>query len=967
MMIDQQQPVLASDASDMNIDTSVDNNSGMEPTAPVSSITEIAPAAESSSTPTSPPQSQSSPRRLLRRLSETSLRSHTTEIPFSHHSSRSNCLACQLKQERIKDLQNSNPYRLKRGLVGPPSLLSGGGALTSSALASSSMNALRPSQLPVWRHVGQATVSAGISTASNASKSDSELPVRRRLHQSHSNGSMADHPTITSRIDTGLVRSATGKLVLPPSSSLSGGSASSSARSSIVSLSGGQPSSPSSSSAPHNISPLTIGKSSRVSSVPGSPKQSHLKKVVSANGSSSSLPSSSKKSTPAVNGSEHATSVQRKKVTRFASPTPASGDSNTNNSATKASSSIPRAVVSVLKKPSKNSNSGNNDADEGNPDRIVLRGGSGGPAGTAGGNNDTERVEKEPGPMSVPSSPGSNGSTLVEGGSLSGRSRTASHETDGDGDADDEGGEDELDRRKAGLDAGRARTPIVKGIGAVSGRMDIVSDVEVDGRRVGGRKIPGVGKVLEEVEEEEEEEEDEGGVQKLKNLRKKLLTPVAEGEEEEEEEAENVVGGEEGELPVPEVSIVVSEATDDVEDVKVPNGEAEKQADGEETVEVQEEELKVENQDDDEKTINNSATVSDNNAANGTDEPTENSNSDEHLQLLDEFGNPIPTQTGQFSALDNADTASVISSTMDHDYDSDSHMSTFSSSTAPYANSRRHFRISPRRRKKVDMGDLTGLTTLITTRLSELVAAHTSLQTASSIGSAAPADDANGATPPGTPATPGTPLSVSRSAYISIAKEIVLLGRGINTAWRPVAKACNDRRLSERLLGSLSKCDTLASHMKVIVKIKSGGEDDRDKEGSVLTCAKNVVEAASTALKDLEAAQLRLFDEEANANANANANGTAVANGAPASVVGSPPSASGFSNMGRSSFIDYEERTSFERSSIEIEREPVAPVSIKRLSALEMGAEGALKAAIAAGVAATRTTSSGSGSSSGGN
>jgi hypothetical protein len=64
----------------------------------------------------------SSPRTsLTRRLSDGSLNRLPTspggssvEIPYSHHFTKSNCLACQLKQERVQSLQETNPYRLKR-------------------------------------------------------------------------------------------------------------------------------------------------------------------------------------------------------------------------------------------------------------------------------------------------------------------------------------------------------------------------------------------------------------------------------------------------------------------------------------------------------------------------------------------------------------------------------------------------------------------------------------------------------------------------------------------------------------------------------------------------------------------------------------------------------------------------------------------------------------------------------------
>jgi hypothetical protein len=177
------------------------------------------------------------------------------------------------------------------------------------------------------------------------------------------------------------------------------------------------------------------------------------------------------------------------------------------------------------------------------------------------------------------------------------------------------------------------------------------------------------------------------------------------------------------------------------------------------------------------------------------------------------------------------ETASIFS----HD-DFDSHH--LGSSSLSTSGPRRNFKAPIRRRRKIDMTDLTGLATLISSRLADLQMYHAALLSSSSS------------------------VRGLKTDYVTAAKDIVLLGRGIATAWQPVAKACSDKRLAERLIGSLAKLDTLAAHMKVIVKMKSNTlNQDKDAEGLVIVSAKNVVEAANAALSDLESAQLRLGDE----------------------------------------------------------------------------------------------------------
>ncbi|KAJ3220195.1 hypothetical protein HDU67_005521 [Dinochytrium kinnereticum] len=219
--------------------------------------------------------------------------------------------------------------------------------------------------------------------------------------------------------------------------------------------------------------------------------------------------------------------------------------------------------------------------------------------------------------------------------------------------------------------------------------------------------------------------------------------------------------------------------------------------------------------------------------------------------ILDESGNPVPITIPAVVQLDVgafSDTTSIVS----HEYDSDaaSHRNSMTSSRIPPKMSRigsndstpsslTPVPIRRIKRRQIDMSDLTGLVTLATSRLNDLRAIHPALRSS----------------------TTTSPHHSLKKSYLSAAKEISLLGKGISTAWLPVARACTDRRLRERLLASLTACETSAGRMKVLIKLKSG-EDRVDSEGVLLSCAAEVVRSAQDAVKDLEAARILL---EANA------------------------------------------------------------------------------------------------------
>ncbi|KAJ3120992.1 hypothetical protein HK098_004081 [Nowakowskiella sp. JEL0407] len=143
-----------------------------------------------------------------------------------------------------------------------------------------------------------------------------------------------------------------------------------------------------------------------------------------------------------------------------------------------------------------------------------------------------------------------------------------------------------------------------------------------------------------------------------------------------------------------------------------------------------------------------------------------------------------------------------------------------------------------RRRKKLNLNDLTELSTIISKKMEELQAIFNKLQKYET----------------------GDGLRITKRNYINTSREIVQLGKDITTAWLPIAKACDDPVLSTHLINSLVKVETLVAQMKAVTSMKNNDESDRDREGVIVASAQNVVVNTKIALSDLEAAGLRLTD-----------------------------------------------------------------------------------------------------------
>jgi hypothetical protein len=99
--------------------------------------------------------------------------------------------------------------------------------------------------------------------------------------------------------------------------------------------------------------------------------------------------------------------------------------------------------------------------------------------------------------------------------------------------------------------------------------------------------------------------------------------------------------------------------------------------------------------------------------------------------------------------------------------------------------------------------------------------------------------------------------SESIKAYLQTGSDIHLLSVKIVEIWSPLAKSCDDNHLAEQLLESLLKVAVLSFQLLAILKrpdIADYGDDDEQ----VLACAKNLVQSASKAFRDYEAAKIRI-------------------------------------------------------------------------------------------------------------
>ncbi|KAJ8330835.1 hypothetical protein O5D80_000860 [Batrachochytrium dendrobatidis] len=97
-----------------------------------------------------------------------------------------------------------------------------------------------------------------------------------------------------------------------------------------------------------------------------------------------------------------------------------------------------------------------------------------------------------------------------------------------------------------------------------------------------------------------------------------------------------------------------------------------------------------------------------------------------------------------------------------------------------------------------------------------------------------------------------------KQAYINTSGDIYDISSNIVASWTPVARSCVDEMLKEHLGRALTKVEALGLQLRTVTRRKWMDESDYDDDMQVVSCVRNVVEATRGALKDLQAAQLRL-------------------------------------------------------------------------------------------------------------
>ncbi|KAI9360061.1 hypothetical protein DFJ73DRAFT_773953 [Zopfochytrium polystomum] len=803
-------------------------------------------------------------RRIGRRKSETSLGSKVSDVSaLSRHSSRSNCLACQLKAERIRALQESNPYRLKR--LGQP------GSSPSSTRSSFTQ--------PLWRPVGQATMRAA-HTWSSSSSSDSEVPRQRILHRSHSHHFLTDENGTTSTNNA--ATSPPGPQVpMPPSAS--GGRiprlSTNPKRSSWLQAQG-------SVSAPTSPRPSPKPDSSAIPTA-----RQRLPSSLNANGSSSRLPKST--SAPSVSAAggpsppaSPAASSSRSSVQRSRLP-PATSAVKTKEKPDEPSASTstaaPRSRIARSVSSRLSSQKAETSAPAEPAQRVTIRGG-----GVVTVHEKSDAVEEagipmdDDGEISNGKKRKSKKATKIDSDDAEGA------EHPGDVDADDE---EDVKSDVAVVDVG---TP----------------DADASGDSA-DTETPRNGVAPQEADEQ---------VEVVRPVEETVVEPPAAVADESEK--------------VADAEAVASDVVEILE-----GGDTAVSANVEVTAGQPEEATKDEPTEAPEASPGSQEKVEEDPAAQAAEE-TDLANSvskdsvteetvvgEEDAQpaapvtetvsaaptpsisatpLLAATSPAVPMSTPQFS-----DTASIVS-----DWADTASMVSYNDDLGDTPRGR-HFKIAPaRRRLKIDMHDLTGLARLISARMADCKSAHDGMLGAGS------------------------------------AREIVVLGRGIATSWFPVAQACADKRLAQQLRASLSVCETVAMQMRAIVKMKAGEATSAagvvDKEGLVLASARNVVEAAQEALKDLEAAQLMLLEGDAATATTAGAGTTAEAAAATNGSV-TPAVSGSTASVTWTATVKVIDDEVGEIGEVELAREDGGvPKPVRK----NTGTEEALKAAIAAGAAA---------------
>lgn len=136
---------------------------------------------------------------------------------------------------------------------------------------------------------------------------------------------------------------------------------------------------------------------------------------------------------------------------------------------------------------------------------------------------------------------------------------------------------------------------------------------------------------------------------------------------------------------------------------------------------------------------------------------------------------------------------------------------------------------SIKRKRQIDMSDLSSLQELIQDKLESLEFNHTSLQSTLQ-------KQIND------PSQSNQDLCQDfKQKYISLAGDLVLLSRSIVATWTPLSKQCFNKEVGKLAITGLMKLDVMAGKLRAAKNSKNSKEEDYDSEGLVMETAIIVV------------------------------------------------------------------------------------------------------------------------------
>ncbi|KAI8922445.1 hypothetical protein DFJ77DRAFT_545239 [Powellomyces hirtus] len=141
--------------------------------------------------------------------------------------------------------------------------------------------------------------------------------------------------------------------------------------------------------------------------------------------------------------------------------------------------------------------------------------------------------------------------------------------------------------------------------------------------------------------------------------------------------------------------------------------------------------------------------------------------------------------------------------------------------------------VLPPRRPRVDMSNLTAVSTHLESAVAAMTTLHKTL-------------------------TAPAPPPESKHAYMHASTTLVHLARALHTSYAAPARTCADPTLRTTLAAALQQVDSLAAQLAAVTRRKAADPTDRDVDASVLACARNLCAAGLKAVDAVSAVGITL-------------------------------------------------------------------------------------------------------------